>query len=266
MTIINFLTFANTNFMNSNRIVEEARSFNIFNNIIELNETHIPDFINKHIEFINNNPSGYGNFIWKPKIIFDTLLKMNENDILIYCDSGFYLNKNGIERLNFYFDKLNDNDMVVFSTNDLYKVKYYVKMDAIMNYYPEFNHNNHNNENACYAGLMILKKTNNVINLISDWLNLCENYNFINIAISINYNEAEYFRGNDKDNGLFNLCLLKYNNFYKIYPDEINLYDNNGNQLHHTNIDFNTINWELLNDKPFHCRRLTPRFFPKLNL
>ena len=44
----------------------------------------------------------------------------------------------------------------------------------------------------------------------------------------------------NKDNGLFNLCLLKYNNFYRVYPDEINLYDLDGNQLHHTNIDFNT--------------------------
>ena len=264
MTKIFFLTFTNTNFMNSDRIAKEAESFNIFDEIIQLNETHIPDFINKHKEFINSHPEGYGYFIWKPKIILDTLLKMDDNNIIIYCDAGIYLNKDGIERLNFYLDKLNNSEIIGFSTNDKYKTKQFVKMDAIMNYYPEFNNLCQDN-NACYAGLMILKKTNNVLNLISDWLNLCENYNFLNVNRSINYSEAEYFEGNDKDNGLFNLCLCKYNNFYRIYPDEINLYDEYGNQLHHTNINFYNIDWNLLNDKPFHCRRLTPRFFPELN-
>lgn len=263
MTKIKFLTFANTNFMNTNRIAEEAKSFNIFDEIIQLNEAHIKDFINKHKIFINNNPPGYGYFIWKPKIILDTLLNMNEDDILVYCDAGFYLNNNGIERLNFYLDKLKIKDIITFSANDKYKIKQYVKMDAIMNYYPEFN-NLHLDKNACYAGIMILKKTNNVINLISDWLNLCENYNFLDTNYSINYNEAPYFCGNDKDNGLFNLCLLKYNNSYKVYPDEINLYDENGFQLHHTNINFNNIDWSILNDKPFHCRRITPKFFKNL--
>jgi hypothetical protein len=188
---------------------------------------------------------------------------MNEDDILVYCDAGFYLNNNGIERLNFYLDKLKIKDIITFSANDKYKIKQYVKMDAIMNYYPEFN-NLHLDKNACYAGIMILKKTNNVINLISDWLNLCENYNFLDTNYSINYNEAPYFCGNDKDNGLFNLCLLKHNNSYKVYPDEINLYDENGFQLHHTNINFNNIDWSILNDKPFHCRRITPKFFNNL--
>lgn len=263
MTKIKFLTFANTTFMNTDRIAKEAESFNIFDEIIQLNQTDIPDFINKHQEFINTHPEGYGYYIWKPKIILDALLKMNENDILIYCDAGFYLNNNGIERLKFYLDNLNNKEIIVFSANNNYKIKQYVKMDAIMNYYPDFN-NLCNNENACYAGLMILKKTNNIINLISDWLNLCENYNFLDVNHSINYNEAEYFCGNDKDNGLFNLCLLKYNNFYRVYPDEINLYDTNGYQLHHTNINFNKIDWSILNDKPFHCRRITPKFFPEL--
>lgn len=260
MTKINFLTFANTTFMNTDRIAEEAKSFNIFDKIIQLNETNIQEFINKHQTFINNNPAGYGYYIWKPKIILDTLLHMNDNDILVYCDAGVHLNSNGMERFNYYLDKLNNAEMVVFSTNNQYKIKSFVKMDAIMNYYPEFN-DLHLDKNACYAGLMILKKSNNVINLISDWLHLCENYNLLDTNKSIYYNEASYFCGNDKDNGLFNLCLLKYNNFYSVYPDEVNLYDINGYQLHHTNINFNNIDWSKLNDKPFHYRRMTPKFF-----
>lgn len=259
-----FLTFANKNFMTSDRIAEEAKSFNIFDKILQLNETHIPDFINKHNNFINQHYiHGFGYFIWKPKIILETILNMKDNDILVYCDAGIHLNENGIERLNFYFDKLNDNEIISFSTNDFYKSKYYIKMDAIMSYYPEFN-NLHQNDNAMYAGLIILKKTNNVINLISDWLHLCENYEFLDCNRSIKYDEAEYFGGNDKDNGLYNLCLYKYNNFYRVYPDEANLYHTNGQQLHHVTNDITDFNWELLNDNPFHIRRLTPKHFPNI--
>jgi hypothetical protein len=259
-----FLTFSNTTFMGTNRISNEALQFNMFDEIIQLNETHINEFINKHNHFINTHSHGYGYYIWKPKIILDTLLKMNNNDILIYCDAGISLNINGIEKLKYYFDKLNDKDIIAFSTNDYYKSKQYIKMDAIMNYYPEFNNLNQN-DTMIYAGLIILKKTETVINLIKDWLNLCENYNLLDCNNSINYNEAPYFCGNDKDNGLYNLCLYKYNNFYRIYPDETNLYHNNGQQLHHTTSDILLFNWDILNDKPFHYTRLTPRHYPTIN-
>lgn len=258
-----FLTFSNTTFMYPDRILNEALKFNIFDEIIKLNETHIPEFINKHKDFFNKHLDGYGYYIWKPKIILDTLLKMNDNDILVYCDGGMHLNNNGIERLNYYFDKLNYKDIIAFSTNDYYKSKQYIKMDVIMNYYPEFN-NLCQNENALYSGLIILKKTENVVKLIKDWLNLCENYNFIDCNRSIHYNEAPYFCGNDKDNGLYNLCLYKYNNFFRVYPDEINIYHNNGQQLHHTTNNLSLFDWDILNDKPFHCARLTPKHYPHL--
>ena len=60
-----------------------------------MNETDIPEFIKKHSDFIKQNKMGYGRYIWKPKIILDTLLKTNENDIILYCDAGCYLNNKG---------------------------------------------------------------------------------------------------------------------------------------------------------------------------
>jgi len=254
-----FLTFANTSFMSTSRIANEALQLNIFDKILEYNENSIPDFINKHKEFINNNPAGYGNFIWKPKIIFDTLLNMNENEILIYADSGFHININGIPRLHYYLEKLenDDNHIVVFSTNESYKAKQYVKMDAIMHLYPNLN-NECQDMNLIYAGLMIIKKNNKTINLIQDWLNLCENYSFINTNSSIYHYDAPYFKGNDKDNGLFNLCLAKHKISFAVYPDEINIYKNGCQIIHIEPENLHNIDWSELNDKPFQARRLTP--------
>ena len=260
-----FTTFANTSYMNSNRIAKQAYEFNIFDKIFQYTENDISDFINKHIDFINNHPYGYGYYIWKPKIILDTLDKINHNDILIYCDAGMYLNKNGMERLNYYIDKLNneDIDIVTFSSNGP-KAKCFIKMDAIMEYYPEFNKEN-NYTNDAYSGVIIIKKTNKSINLIKDWLNLCEHYNFLDTNHSTKFNEASYFIGNNKDQALFNLCLAKHKISYDFHPDEINIYTPDGRQFHHTNpdlkkIDVNNADWSSLDDKPFQARRITPKF------
>lgn len=259
MKKIIFLTFANTTYMKTDRIINEAKSFNIFDKILSKTEKDIPDFINKHKIFIKRNKPGYGFWIWKPKIILDNLMELNDNDILIYCDAGFHLNNKGIKRLEYYFSTLNnDKSFCVFSASDRYKAQSFVKNDAIMSYYPQFNNELNT---CCYAGIMIIKKNNISINLINDWLKLCENYNFLDKSRSKKYKDLKHYKGNDCDNGLFNLCLSKYKKIVNIiYPDEINIYLN-GIQYHHLNInERKKLNWSQLDDKPFQARRLTPKF------
>ena len=82
--------------MSTNRIIEQAKSFNIFHQIKSLNEFDIEDYYKKHIKFIASNPTGFGLWIWKPKVIY-TLLQIDEDDIMVYCDAGFHLNINGLE-------------------------------------------------------------------------------------------------------------------------------------------------------------------------
>ena len=258
-----FLTFANTNYMNTDRNTNQVKELGLFHHILQLNETHIPEYIQKHRSFIQSNVPGFGRWIWKPKIIFDTLTRMSDGDILVYSDAGMHVNINGKNRLLEYFDKLQTKDVVVFSTNYEYKAKSFVKNDAIMSYYPDF----HNfNNNACYAGLIILKKTQRSVSLISDWLELCENYHFIDNSPSISYKEHAKFANQDADNGLFNLCLCKHRDIVEIItPDEINVYIGEL-QAHHAIPRVNgkyaieTIDWSILSDKPFQCKRITPKF------
>jgi hypothetical protein len=251
-----FLTFCNNNYMSTNRILNEAKSFNMFDVIVSKSEDDIPEFIEKHKEFIEKEPYGFGRWIWKPKIIFDSLNSLNDNDILVYADAGCYLNKNGIERFKYYLTSIEkEKDICVFSTNDYYKAQHYVKRDCIMNYYPEFS-----NElsNCCYAGLMIIRKTCNTLKLIEDWLNLCENHHFLDNSPSYNYSELPCYIGQDCDNGIFNLCLSKFKDIvFKVYPDEVNLYNGN-KQIDHNK--YKNIDWSSLDNIPFQCRRLTPKF------
>lgn len=248
--IVHFITFANTSYMTPNRIVNEAHMFG-FGSIRSINEHDIPTFIDKHSTFIKENPHGYGRWIWKPKIILDTLMNIADGDIVLYCDSGIHLNIHGFNRYCEYLHHLKQYDMLTFSCNDKYVAQCFVKRDAVESYYPEF-YNSFNK--YCYAGVMMVKKTKYSIQLIKDWLMLCETYTFIDNSHSVN-REMPYFLGNDGDNGLFNLCLAKHKISHSIYPDETNIYDLSGNQL----LMYNPTYWQSLDKFPFHCRRLRHR-------
>ena len=225
--------------------------------LLYLKDDQIKEFIEKHRNFINTHKAGYGFWIWKPKIIYDTLQKLQDNEILMYCDAGIYINKNGKKRFDFYIEKLKEYDMVTFSTSDKYKAQQYVKNDAIMSFYPEFN-NEWNT--ACYAGIMILKKNDTTVNFIKDWLLLCENYNYLDKKPSTKYKDLPHYCGNDCDNGLFNLCLAKYKIHFTITPDEINLYTSDKTQIAHTKQTPKKVDWSSLEHIPFQVRRMTPKF------
>lgn len=248
---IHFVTFTNTSYMQPTRILEEAQAFN-FDSIRCLTEHDIPAFIEKHKDFIDQTPRGYGNWIWKPKVILDTLLSVNPNDIVVYCDAGMHLNAKGLSRYHEYLKLFTDPDthMVVFSLNDLYESQHFVKMDAVAAYCQEFADQS---TRMCYAGVMLLRNTPKTVTLIQDWLALCENYTFLDGSPSVLPNIPR-FKGNDHDNGLFNLCLYKHGISRSIYPDETNLYDVLGEQAH-----MRVTDWSSLDAFPFQCRRLRPR-------
>lgn len=254
-----FLTFANKDYMSTDRISNQIKQFGMFDHIIQTTEDDIKEFILKHSDFIRQyNKVGYGMWIWKPKIIFDLLNKINDNDVLVYLDCGMYANIKGLERFCYYLDKLKNYSLVTFSSPTRYIAQQYVKMDAIMHYYPEFNKEWNIYK---YAGIMLIKKNDSTLTFIKDWLNLCENYHFLDRSPSINYKEASYYSGNDCDNGLFNLCLSKHSHInFSIEPDEINITNQEGIQLEHfaDKRFINKYSWEAFDKIPFQCRRLVP--------
>lgn len=259
-----FITFANTSFMSCERIVQQVHDLDIFDSVQGLTEYDIPDFIEKHkyfIEFISNLPQKrpYGLFIWKPKVILDALGKLENGDILVYADAGIYVNSKGKKRLDEYFDMLKTKDLVIFSLGDLYKAQNFVKGDAVIMYRPEFRNER---TNMCYAGLLIMKKTDTVIRLLTDWLQLCEQYHFLDPSDSYMTRDRPGV-SNDLDNGLFCLCVSKYtDSIHRVYPDEVNMYAPNGQQLaHFYGPDYNslTLDWSSLDHVPFQVRRLTPK-------
>lgn len=248
---VHFITFANTSYTKPDRILEQARSFNIFTSIKALNEHDIPEYISQHSEFIQRYKEGYGRFIWKPKIIFDKLLSMDDNDILLYCDAGCHLNVQGISRFVDYLKLFETKHVLAFLTTKEYEVNKFVKKDAIMSYFPELSERMYQ---YMYAGVVFLKKTPYSMRMIHDWLTLCQTYNFLDQSKSVKYTDPPYFIGQDTDNGLFALCVYKFQRIVKfIQPNEINIYNPDGTQ------NYNCTDWSSLDRFPIQYRRDRPK-------
>jgi hypothetical protein len=251
MPRVHFITFANTSYMKPDRIMEQAKSFNIFTSIKAINEHDIHEYINQHSEFIQRHPEGYGRYIWKPKIIFDKLLSMDDNDILLYCDAGCHLNFRGIARFTEYLKMFETKDVLAFLTTDMYKTNHFVKNDAVMSYFPELHRYL---RQYMYAGVVFVKKTPSVLHMINDWLSLCQNYHFLDNSPSIQYSEISGFCGQDTDNGLFAMCMYKFESIVKfIDPHEVNIYFPDGRQ------DYHCTNWSSLDKFPIQYRRDRPK-------
>lgn len=250
-----FLTFANTSFMSTDRIVHQARQFGCFDEISALTERDISDFVATHRDFIDSHPEGYGMWIWKPKIIHDALMQSGDGDVLVYADAGTFINRHGIDRYHDYLRRLEKHDVVTFATSPYYRAEYYVKQDAVMAYCPAFRRKSHR---YCYAGLMIIKNNHRSRRLIADWLDLCQHYPYLDRSRSVIHEEPRRYRGNDCDMGLFNLCLFKHRISYTYYPDEVNICVKGGKQFIHTGEPYDRCDWSVLDHVPFQCRRITP--------
>ena len=191
-----------------NKICNQAKKIELFDEIIGYTEKDLQndqDFWAKHSNFIQNNHRGYGYWIWKSYLILKTLNKMEDNDLLLYLDCGCEINYYARDEMIELFNKMNDKVLVCSSAEGC-NIEIYTKMDTI-----NFIENTLDTKvNMMQAGILLLKKSDIIIKLISEWYNLCSNYHLINDAQSLSSN-VNGFKEHRHDQSILNLLVLKYN-------------------------------------------------------
>ena len=207
-----FLTFGTEEYYDSlQRIINEVLSFNIFDKILCYNDKDLidifPNFWYKHKEFILTNKRGYGYWLWKSYLVLETLKAMNENDILIYADAGCTMNKYGINRLNDYFNIVNNSKYGILSFELDFLEKSCTKMDVFN--YLGLNNDIYLNSKQLMATSFILKKNNHTEKLINEWYIISSIYNMIDDSNSLLKNDDNYI-DHRHDQSIFSLIRKKY--------------------------------------------------------
>jgi hypothetical protein len=196
------------------RLLRQANNLNLFDKTILYTDEFLKkdtEFWSKHKAFIENNKRGYGYWLWKSFIIKKTIEKMQDNDILLYLDSGCEID---IREKDFLIDCFNivENDLIIsFKVNCL--EKNYNKMDLLLKL--NMNNNKYLNTNQHPAGVLLILICEKTRNLINEWYELSCNYHLIDDTNSINKN-LNCFIEHRHDQSIFSLLTKKYNICSKI--------------------------------------------------
>jgi len=189
------------------RILGQANALGVFDQVTGLSDADLKadsEFWTKHGDFIESHPRGYGHWLWKPYILLKALSKMNDGDLLMYLDSGCEIDVRKKDELALYLEHVNANGIWgnnVQLSNDIT----YTKRDlSILFDLPDevlkLGH--------IQAGVLILKKDQRIVDLVSEWYSICESYRLINDDPSIIENFPT-FVDHRHDQSVFNLVLKR---------------------------------------------------------
>ncbi|WP_312194434.1 hypothetical protein [Epilithonimonas vandammei] len=179
-----FITYGSNAFVHSaKRIIEEAKSLNIFDETQRYDFKDLPLSIQSSPLFLDKKKGGF--WVWKAYVIYDSLSKLKDGDLLVYSDSGCELkNPDGwkaeLEILNLkdaIFYQYSENRNYAFSKfnpafNDSPKLKYWMKKNLRETFQPIFDNEAWLEKNKLMAGFIIVKKTPDTMMLIKQWLDV----------------------------------------------------------------------------------------------
>lgn len=175
---IHLITFANKEpFIESQKILDSTykKGGITTHTIWNQEKIYLTDFYEKNQSLFNKYKTiGFGLFIWKPYIIYQKIISIENNEFIYYQDSSQYdfsglenninpicefMDKNKIELLpGFKIDKIN-RDLIKHEC--LKYLNYHTNEEFL-------------NKNHYQTSPMLLKKTPKTINFIKEWLELCQ--------------------------------------------------------------------------------------------
>lgn len=202
------------------RLVKQAQSYDIFDKIIGLTDIDLqkkfPDFWKEHSNFISNNRRGYGYWVWKPFIIYETMKTMDKGDILLYLDCGCELNLQGKSRFMEYIELVKTNQRMLFHLEENHTERRWCKMDLIREL-------GFDKEDKCLlmpqaeSGMQFYINNKENLKLLKDYCKYGSMYHLIDDSPSKRTNFLE-FEENRHDQSVLSL-LFKRNSYYSMYDE-----------------------------------------------
>ncbi len=239
-------SFASSDLDNSKRrFVNQSSELNLYKEIKVFNFDDLSKKKQNQInEFFKNKKKRlFGYACWKPEIILNYLKKIPDNSILQYSDIGCHLNKNGLERLKNYLEITNEKDVLAFQYKkpdfqddkdlnyQIYFEKEYTKND-LFNYFNIPQNSFIRNSEQIWSGTMFFKKNIKTINLLTEWLRVCNISDLIDDSPSKEKNHHSFIE-HRHDQSVFSI-LCKINNIECLSASECEWAENiNGRYWDH---------------------------------
>lgn len=172
--------------------------------VLQYGPNDLDDSFKQEFANILSQKRGGGYWLWKPYIILDALSKANDNDYLIYCDSGaFYVNDvNSII-------KIMQRDNVSLMTFELPLVEIQWTKKEAFNLMECLDYQ-YALENQILATYFVVKKEESTVKFFKDYFNYCKNEKIITDVLDNNI-QSNYFIEHRHDQSIFSLLCKKRN-------------------------------------------------------
>lgn len=214
------------------RLTKQAESLHIFDEIHGLKENDLKadtEFWNRHGNFLIYN-RGFGYWLWKPYLIKTIYDKMEEGDVLMYCDCGNELDIRKKESIVKLFDIVQTELLLGSYPGEKTKVRSpiineinWCKRDVLRYLNVEYD-NDILYTSQRQANTLVILKCSRTKYLINDWCAITNNnYHLIDDSPSTipNY---DCFIEHRHDQSIFSVLTKKYNLFSeKTVEDEIEI-------------------------------------------
>jgi hypothetical protein len=207
-----------------NRIIKQAKKFNIFDGVTAANENSLnSDFRNQFKDHLTFSTRGYGYWCWKPQIILQEFERMAEGDMLLYVDAGCHLNLQGKTRLLEYFRILRDSkngilafqaiipdEPLLYDGRKLFHYPTYMWTKGdLLDYFGVRGDKKILEIQTYGAGIILLKKCKDSITILKKWIEVYSNdFSLISDSPSKSPN-LDGFVEHRHDQAIFSmLCIL----------------------------------------------------------
>ncbi len=149
-----------------------------------------------------------GCYLWKPYFVNKALNGIADGDFLIYMDGagGYY--RGSVDPVIVYMQQ-NNIDMIG-SRRYRYLEKHWTKRDAFV--YMDCDKEEYTDQYQCWAGIIVLRKTQNTQSIIAEWLKYAQDYRIITDAPNTcGLDDYEGFQENRHDQSILSLLMKKHN-------------------------------------------------------
>lgn len=146
---------------------------------------------------------GAGLWLWKPYLILKTLNTLKDNDYLFYCDSGSYF----VKSINHLVDCLDKNNMDIMAF-DCPMVNHQFTKSSFNNILG-INNNDWILGNQTIATFLLLKKTENSVKFVKEYLELCKRRELL-LDPDLNESQHDLFVGHRHDQSILSYLVWKH--------------------------------------------------------
>lgn len=168
------VSFATSNFYYAQHLLEQSALKNGIDKTYSYSEKKIKDteFYKENFAILSQ-PRGAGYWLWKPYLILETLKKVNDGDLIVYCDSGIKI----VAPLDPLFKICEKNNGILLFNTSEHKNKTWTKRDCfvLMN----CDQKEYWEGQQVMASFQIYKKSVLTLSFLEEWLKFAKNPNIL---------------------------------------------------------------------------------------